>query len=443
MENSSRTIRIDRDKAGAEISPFLFGHNLEHTRKAMWKGLSAQLLANRKFAGAVSVRSPDNKTELVKNPVGPDGVANGWFGFGQPHTTFAHDSHVGYAGNESQKISVTQPEKSGGIGQRDIPLKGGVPHTLRLYLKSETAIRGQIRFSDPSGKKTYASQAFNVDGGGWQDWQHTFVPTNTDEHGTLEISFQGPCTVWVGVASLLPDDNFLGLRRDVVDLLKEMSVPMLRWPGGNFTLDYRWQDGLLPVDQRPTIRGSMSEVLPFTNSCDFHEIGIDEFIALCRHLNAEPFLTANLRPQDIGTAEDAAAWVEYCNGSVETKWGSVRGKRGHPEPYRVKYWSIGNEIWGAHMLQTHCDAQTYARQVCEYAPAMRKADSSIILTAVGIPAPVWDAIVVSEAGQHFDLLSGHEYVKPEGHDSASYTRLSDAASIHFLEQLKTCRKLVN
>ena len=144
----------------------------------------------------------------------------------------------------------------------------------------------------------------------------------------------------------MPADNFRGLRSDAIERLRGISVPLLRWPGGNFAGDYRWKDGLLPVHRRAGLKAFFDQTLRYTNNYDTHEIGTDDYIALCRRLAAEPFITINI---SLEGPQDAADWVEYCNGSPRTKWGKVRAVRGRREPYGVKYWSLGNEAGYGHM----------------------------------------------------------------------------------------------
>jgi alpha-L-arabinofuranosidase len=221
--------------------------------------------------------------------------------------------------------------------------------------------------------------------------------------------------LWIGAVSLLPDDHFFGMRRDVIDLFKTLHPSLLRWPGGNFVRDYEWQQGLLPVEKRPPILATWRSNLPFTHSYDSHDVGTDEFIELCRYLSAEPCITINMNPQT-APAADAAAWVEYCNGKPDTHWGRLRAQRGHEKPYNVRYWFVGNEVWGHWMGRSHTDAATYARRIADYAAAMKKVDPSIVLIASGQGAiapdqggPQWDETVLARAGRHFDLLSQHQY----------------------------------
>ena len=118
-------------------------------------------------------------------------------------------------------------------------------------------------------------------------------------------------------------------------------------PGGNFAGEYNWFDGLLPVDERAPFESYMNlETQPHTLGYDFHEINTDDFIALCREIGAEPYLTINLA---WNTPAENAAWVEYCNGDESTEYGRIRADRGYSEPYNVTLWSLGNEFGYGHM----------------------------------------------------------------------------------------------
>lgn len=317
---SADVIVVDVKHPGPEISPLLFGQNLEHTRHSVWQGLSAQLLANRKFAGPVSADGPDGR-KVVRGAISPDGVVARWLAVGPDPAEFTADTTAAFAGSQSQRIRIAGQGR-GGIGQRGLALQQGKDHELRLQVKTDRPTELVVRLVSDHGPEVYAEGRIALAAGSWQGYQCTLKPAKTDASARLELVFHGPATVWMGAASLLPKGHFHGLRRDVVDLLKEISVPLLRWPGGNYTRDYRWQDGLLPVDQRPTIAITWHETQPFADNVDAHEIGTDDFLALCHELGAEPAITLNLDPR-LTTPEDAAAWVQYCNGPADSKWGKV------------------------------------------------------------------------------------------------------------------------
>lgn len=403
------TITVDLSRPGPRISPLLFGHNLEHTRRAVWQGLSAQLLANRKFAGEVTADAPGDKRIKLGAP-GADGVACRWNAVGEGSVEFALDGPP-FAGTASQRIKVVAGR--GGIGQSGISLGRGREYQLRVWMSVERPQDVVIRMGDSAGETAYVESKVPVAPGDWREATVRFKASRDDTNAALSIVLGTPGTLHVGAASLLPADQFHGMRSDVVALLEQMGVPLLRWPGGNFTRDYRWRDGLLPVDRRPPIAITWSETQPFTDNSDAHEIGTDEFLDLCRRLHATPAITINIDPS-VCTPEDAAAWVEYCNGSADTRWGRVRAERGHAEPLRVPYWFVGNEVWGPWMGGVHCSPATYASRLKNYAAAMWKADPKITLIASGAAGiRDWDRTLVAQAGVSFGLLSEHDYA-PEG-----------------------------
>ena len=429
------TLVIDVNKTGEVISPLLFGHNLEHTRYAFWKGLSAELIANRKFAGK-SVTDLDRGKPVVRGEPGPDGVAAHWQGLGGPTVKFELEAEGPPTMSGSvQKIFMSNPGKSGGIGQKGIPIQEGTEYKFRIWEKSDHDGSMSIKLKSAGGKAAYAENALAVHAQNhWVEHTFSLKPRKTDAAASLEIVASGPGTVCIGAVSLMLADNFLGMRRDVIDLLKQVSVPFLRWPGGDFSFNYRWQDGLLPVDIRPPTVAVVHETLPFTDNYDFHEIGTDEFIALCREIGAEPFLTFNTNPK-IASAKDAAEWVEYCNGSKNTRWGSIRAKRGFEAPYAVKWWSIGNEVQLGHEKPGQ-----YAAEIREYAEAVKKVDSSVKLVAsgdgLGNDGMDWNKRIVKESGGVFDCLSVHAYAPP-----ASYASDKAAAESANLAQFPEKRLL--
>ncbi|MGC8639718.1 MAG: hypothetical protein ACP5XB_07535 [Isosphaeraceae bacterium] len=438
---SADSIVIDAQHPGPVISPLLFGHNLEHTRHSVWQGLSAQMLANRKFAGPISADGPDGR-KMVRGQPAPDGVAAHWYGINPTSAEFTLDATTVFVGRQSQWIKITGHARAG-IGQRGFCLQAGKEYELGLWLKTERELALIVQVVDESESLVHAEMLFRLAPGPWRNRICRIKPARTDPSAKLEILFDGPGLLWLGAASLLPGDHFHGLRRDVVALLKEMSVPLLRWPGGNFTRDYRWQDGLLPVDLRPPIAITWHETQPFADNIDAHEIGTDEFLALCRELGAEPSISLNLDP-NLTPPADAAAWVQYCNGPADTAWGKVRAQRGHAEPYHVKYWSLGNEVWGGWMGGVHCDPKTYARRIGVYAAAMKRADPTIRLLASGLWGD-WDATLLASGAAHFDLISEHDYA-PEGKaheprpEPAELARLLKVPAGSLLPRLRTVRQ---
>jgi alpha-L-arabinofuranosidase len=402
---------IDPSRTAGEISPLLFGHNLEHTRRAVWQGISAQMLANRKFAG---VSTTDRRAANASHGVigrmrtqgepGLDGVAAHWYGIGGSWTNFYVDDEIVYAGRTAQRVDLPEKERWGGVGQKDLDLLAGTRYEVRVVLRTHFGMKARLRLCDSMGRETYFQEDSNWTGNEWHTWTTSWIASKSASAARLEVMFEGPGTAWLGAVSLLPVDNFRGLRKDVIAALQEMSVPVLRWPGGNFTRNWKWKDGLLPVDRRAPTMTKQHEILPFTDNYDFTEINIDDFIALCKELGAQPSLVLNINDE----LQNACDLLEYCNGPADSGWGKLRAERGHPSPYAVMFWTVGNENWGLWMGPGYFPAEDYGKQVERFAAALRKIDPKIQLIGAGTLGG-YSQKLVAAAGRDLDLVSAHDY----------------------------------
>jgi alpha-N-arabinofuranosidase len=190
-----------------------------------------------------------------------------------------------------------------------------------------------------------------------------------------------------------------GFRKDVLEAARGLHIPLLRWPGGNFSSGYTWKDGLGPKDTRPRKWDTAWQAE------DSNRFGTDEFIAYCRKLGAEPYICVNM---GTGTMQEAADWVEYCNGRMNTEWANRRRKNGHPEPYNVKYWGLGNEIYGPWQAGRK-SAKEYGELALEFAKMMRWVDPNIKLVGCGANYPDWDREVLEHLVDVVDYISTHHY----------------------------------
>lgn len=194
----------------------------------------------------------------------------------------------------------------------------------------------------------------------------------------------------------------MGLRRDVIDCVKDMVAPIVRWPGGCFADIYRWEDGIGPQTSRPVRRNW------YWSGIESNQFGTDEFLSWCRQTGASPYINVNM---GTGTLDEAIRWLDYCNGVEPTTEVMKRAANGHPEAYGVKYWGIGNETWGE-WEPGHSDAQTYANRLREWAQFFRKVDKDVRLLGVGSAQandPNWDLTVLKTAGHLIDYLTIHIY----------------------------------
>jgi alpha-N-arabinofuranosidase len=197
-----------------------------------------------------------------------------------------------------------------------------------------------------------------------------------------------------------PLSDAQGFRRDVLDAARSLRIPILRWPGGNFVSGYHWLDGVGPKDQRPR----RSELAWYAE--ESNRFGTDEFIAYCRVLGAEPFICVNMGS---GTMDEAQAWVEYCNGTGNTSWANLRRQHGHPEPYRVRYWGLGNEMYGGWQIG-NLTAHDYVQKARTFAMVMKRTDPSIELIGCGQNGwSEWDEITINGLAELIDYHSIHLY----------------------------------
>jgi alpha-N-arabinofuranosidase len=212
--------------------------------------------------------------------------------------------------------------------------------------------------------------------------------------------------VYTGVyhpGSPLADAN--GFRTDVVREVKELAVPIIRYPGGNFVSGYNWLDGVGPKKQRPTVLERA------WNSIETNQFGTNEFVDWCRMVGSEPLLGMNF---GTGTAEMAVAYVEYCNLERGTKWSDLRRSHGYETPHNVRYWCLGNEMDGPWQIG-QMQSREYGRKARDAAQQMRVVDPALQLIACGSSGTampqylVWDREVLEECYDMVDGLSLHAY----------------------------------
>ncbi len=191
-----------------------------------------------------------------------------------------------------------------------------------------------------------------------------------------------------------------GFRRDVLELLRELRVAVLRWPGGNFVSNYHWVDGIGPRDERPR-RPELA-----WHAEESNRFGTDEFVAYCRELGAEPYICLNM---GTGSLDEALDWIEYCNGEGATAWAERRRRNGSEEPYGIRWWGLGNEMYGSWQVGA-LSAEEYVAEARRWARAIRMLDPRAKLVACGQSGwDDWDRVVVDGLSPHVDLHAIHIY----------------------------------
>ncbi len=210
--------------------------------------------------------------------------------------------------------------------------------------------------------------------------------------------------------SPLSDAN--GIRQDVLAKAKELAPTMIRFPGGTFVKTFHWMDGVGPKSQR---RPSKNLIWGGINTFQF---GTCEFIEYCRAIGCEPVLVVNIAT---GSPDEAANWVEYCNGTENTYYANLRRSHGYPEPFNVKYWALGNEEAADADAGRHQDPNKYVTDMWHFIKLMKLTDPSIELIADGERGlPEWNKTVLKGLDGAVDYISFHAYVSTGGQPYSIY-----------------------
>jgi len=211
-----------------------------------------------------------------------------------------------------------------------------------------------------------------------------------------------------------------GLRKDVLEALARLRMPLIRYPGGNFASGYRWRDGVGPLNERRA-RTDLA-----WHDLETNRFGTNEFINFCRKLQTEPYMVVNCGDGDMREARD---WVEYCNGTGDSALANLRREHGFAKPHDVKYWGVGNEVDG-HWQIGYKTPQEYARAFTEYGKVMKWTDPNIKLVASAVSH--WEGewferaqLLLEQAGDLIDYLSLHWYIGNPENDFAAYMAISE------------------
>jgi alpha-L-arabinofuranosidase len=408
-------VTIDAGTTYAPISPYLYGMFVEHIGGIVNHGLWAEMLDDRKFYyPIVGEEPPAPPTRFGREPL------RRWTRIG-PEDAVVMDAAHAFVGEHSPMVTLAGAEARG-LRQAGLSLLKGRAYTGRIVLAGDPQARVTVSLVWGPGAGDRAAVSVGGLGSAYATYPLRFVAGADGENGVLEISGSGGGSFHVGAISLMPGDNVEGFRREVVDQLKRLHSGVYRFPGGNFVSAHEWRDAIGPIDRRPPL---MDPVWEFVQPND---VGTDEFMTLCRLLGVEPYITVNA---GFGDAWSAAQYVEYANGAATTAMGRVRAANGHPEPYRVKFWGVGNEAWGEWQFGAMSLKQFEVKNNL-FATAMRRVDPTIKLIASGampdamtgskqalrfgpklVPDPLspadWTGGMLLRCLENMDLISEHFY----------------------------------
>lgn len=231
-----------------------------------------------------------------------------------------------------------------------------------------------------------------------------------------------------------PQADGQGFRRDVLELVRELDVPIVRYPGGNFVSGYDWEDGVGPVDSRPR-RLDLA-----WRSIETNAFGTNEFVDWARLAGAEVMMAVNLGTRGIEAARDL---VEYCNHPGGTRLSDLRRQHGYELPHGIKTWCLGNEMDGEWQIG-HKTAEEYGRVACEAAKVMKWVDPTIELVACGSSSsgmptfPSWEVTVLEHTYSHVDYISLHQYYANRENDTAGFLAKSLEMDAFIDTVIRTC-----
>lgn len=393
--NNKAKITIECNRISEHtVNPYLFGHFVEDIRDHM----EAML--------AFPLKDMDFESE-AENAAG---VSGSWYAYTNGRNTkYALEAAAPKHSGRAQRIRIlSDDEANAGIAQK-IALQGPKNYSFKLVARASIELTYVIiEAVDRLRQERLGLERIELDSHNWREYEvmlaisrdcadaefRIYVPA---EHPRWQDSVSTGM-LWIDHVSLLPEDHIGFVKREVVEMTKDLNAGMMRL-AGNYISAYHFEHGIGPVLERPVM---YNEAWGGWTSKYF---GTDEFIRFCRELQVEPLICVN---DGSGTPEEAAQWVEYCNGGADTPMGAIRAANGHPEPYNVKYWEIGNEVWGAWQVGT-CTADEFARRTVTFIEAMKATDRGIVILACGHTDPDWNKAVLEIAGERIDYLTLHLY----------------------------------
>ena len=430
-------VTIDAAKPGSPISKLMFGGFMEPATTSIW----AEMLSDRKFFNEINSQ-PDPAPAATGagrmmgatrrwRPIGADGFV-------------AMDREQAYVGEHSPVIRLEQATPHG-IAQAGLPLRGGQAYNGRIVVTGSPGTKVGVSLiwgTNPGDRETLTLGSLSSR---YATFPLKFTALTDSDSGVLEIAGTGGGSFHIGAVSLMVADNVEGFRPGMIRKLKEQGITLTRWPGGNFVSAYDWRDGIGDRDKRPT------RMDPVWRRLEPNDMGIDEYLALNRLLGAEPYIAVNT---GFGDAHSAADEVEYVNGSPDTPMGKLRAAKGHPQPYNVKIWGIGNEMYGPWQFGYMSINQYWVKHNM-IVQAMKQVDPAIKVIASGasIEEVSWCAIeeeqfarraklsvklpieygsdldfsgaMLAHSADYMDFLSEHFYAYP--------LMSFDAAEQHFVD----------
>ncbi len=376
----SQPLRVDIDvsKTGPPTSKYEFGMFIEHIGPLIYRSLWSEMLDDRKFYFPISSKEPE--AEGRQGGGFPGRQLRRWRPVG-PDEAVVMDKENPFVGDQSPRIQLDLSTPHG-VQQSGLALVKGKKYVGRIYLRGtpSSTVNVSLVWRGGSGDRQTIPISALTDT--YKKFPLSFTANSDTDKATFEITGTGKGEFHIGTVSLMPADNVHGFRPDTTGLLRQLHSGFWRLPGGNFLSDWSWYDSVGDPDKR-------TPMFDYAwNAMQTNDVGLDEFMTLCHLIDVEPYITVNA---GFGDAHSAAEEVEYMNGPATSRLGAMRARNGHPEPYHIKLWNIGNEPYGRWQLG-RTDLKYYVLKHNEFAKAMRKVDPSITLLASGNMLEAMDLI---------------------------------------------------
>jgi alpha-L-arabinofuranosidase len=418
------SITLDAHHTSEPVTKYEYGMFIEPIGGLIARTLWAEMLDDRKFFYPIVAEGKD--PPVPQSVEGRPGTTyRKWRPVGED-TAVTMDTHDPYVGAQSASVAVvgTTPR---GFAQAGIGLAKGKTYKGHLLLSGDAT--AQVRVTLAWGPEANNRQVAVLPSPtpAWQSVPFELTAGADSTDARLEITGTGTGRFRIGTVSLMPADNINGWRADTTTILRSLHSGMWRLPGGNFLSDWDWHGALGPRDKRaPVFDYAWSAMQP-------NDLGMDEYMELTRIIGVDPYITVNA---GLGDANSAAEEVEYLNGPPTSEWGAKRAANGHPAPYGVRFWNIGNEPYGWWQIgKTTLDY--FMMKHNAFAAAMRAVDPSITLIGSGAmpdqlhPRDVkenaslesiqprfgteqdWTGGLLAKAWGNFDGLTEHWYDRAE------------------------------
>lgn len=381
---------VDTDRVATPIDERIYGQFLEHINHSVEDGLFAEQIRGAGFEG------PDFETY--------------W-------TSVAERGAVELAGvefsNGKKSVRLRADGGRAAIRQGRIFVESGRSYEGSVWVRREHgAPELSVRLLGSKGDGI-ASAPLAVLAAEWQEARFSFTSPVRDTEASVEIAAQGNGAALIDFVSMMRADVRRDgmLRPDLLQALRDLAPSFIRWPGGSFASTYKWKEGIGPY----AARGYHPNVF-WGGYSDYFGFGTDEFLCLCRKLNAEPLIVLAAPGTARDQVEYAMDWVRYLNDPPATEWGRRRAANGHPEPYGVRLFQIDNEP-----MNNGFTAERYAEVVNVYGARLREIAPDARIVACGQKRSndmEWSEKVIDLAGKNFDILGVHNYeYEPAGYET--------------------------